>query len=82
MIDTKKLPQQKLEEIKDNFKFFDRDDNNEIDLGEFTQLLKVISPSTTLEQAETGFSMVDENNDGHIDFDEFIEWWQTCWWEY
>jgi Ca2+-binding EF-hand superfamily protein len=82
MTDTKKLPEQKLAEIKDNFKFFDRDNNNEIDLGEFSQLLKVISPSTTLEQAETGFSLVDDNNDGHIDFEEFIEWWQTCWWEY
>jgi len=71
MTDTKKLPDQKLAEIKDNFKFFDRDDNNQIDLDEFTQLLKVISPSTTLEQAETGFSLVDENKDGHIDFEEF-----------
>jgi len=82
MSDLKEIPQKQLKEIKDNFKFFDRDDNNQIDLGEFAQLLKVISPDTSFEQAEKGFAMVDENGDGHIDFEEFIGWWQTCWWEY
>ncbi|MCW8878601.1 MAG: EF-hand domain-containing protein [Kangiellaceae bacterium] len=82
MTETKSLSAEKLAEIKENFSFFDRDDNNEIDVEEFTQLLKVISPQATTEQAEAGFAIVDENNDGHIDFDEFIEWWQTCWWEY
>lgn len=82
MTEAKSLSAEKLAEIKENFSFFDRDDNNEIDVEEFTQLLKVISPQATKEQAEAGFAIVDENDDGHIDFDEFIEWWQTCWWEY
>ncbi|WP_196138054.1 EF-hand domain-containing protein [Aliikangiella sp. G2MR2-5] len=78
----KSLSQEKLSEIKENFAFFDSDNNNEIDKDEFLQLLRVISPKTTKEQAESGFAMVDENNDGHIDFEEFIDWWQACWWEY
>jgi len=81
-MNTRQIPQEQLVEIKDNFAFFDQDANGEIDLEEFTKLLKTISPSTEKDQAERGFSMVDENNDGHIDLEEFIEWWQTCWWEY
>lgn len=82
MTETRDIPLQQLAEIKDNFKFFDRDDNGQIDVEEFTKLLQVISPSTTNEQGIEGFSIVDENEDGHIDLEEFINWWQTCWWEY
>ncbi|MGX5174060.1 EF-hand domain-containing protein [Aliikangiella sp. IMCC44653] len=82
MVATKEIPLEQLAEIKENFAFFDKDGNGEIDVKEFTQLLKVVSPHTTEEQGEKGFAIVDENNDGHIDLNEFIEWWQTCWWEY
>ncbi|MBV1910062.1 MAG: EF-hand domain-containing protein [Kangiellaceae bacterium] len=82
MTDLKKLAPEQLTEIKENFNFFDRDSNNEIDLGEFTKLLRVISPTATLEQAQKGFELIDENKDGHIDFNEFMTWWETCWWEY
>ncbi len=82
MTETRQIPEEQLAEIKENFSFFDRDNNGEIDVKEFTQLLQVISPNTTTEQGEKGFDLVDQNNDGHIDFDEFISWWQTCWWEY
>jgi len=82
MTETREIPADQLAEIKDNFSFFDRDNNGEIDQEEFTKLLQVISPSTTLQQGAEGFAIVDENNDGHIDLNEFIDWWQTCWWEY
>ncbi|TQV84403.1 EF-hand domain-containing protein [Aliikangiella coralliicola] len=82
MTEIREISQEKLAEIKESFAFFDRDDNNEIDIDEFAKLLKVISPQATREQAEKGFAFIDENNDGHIDFEEFIGWWQTCWWEY
>ena len=82
MTDNKSIPEEHLAEIKETFEFFDRDGNNEIDLGEFTKLLRVLSPTATREQAEKGFGFIDENNDGHIDFEEFMEWWETCWWEY
>ena len=82
MQQTKKLPEAKINEIKSNFSFFDRDDNGEIDLEEFTELLHVLSPGTTKEQAEKGFELIDDNKDGHIDFDEFLVWWESCWWEY
>lgn len=82
MNEVREIPQKQLTEIKENFKFFDRDNNQQIDLGEFTQLLQTISPQATQVQAEKGFVIIDENNDGHIDLNEFIDWWQTCWWEY
>jgi len=82
MMSSKKISEEQLVEIKENFNFFDRDSNNQIELGEFTKLLRVLSPTATLEQAEKGFDIIDENNDGHIDFDEFMQWWETCWWEY
>lgn len=82
MTNNRQISASQLEEIKENFQFFDRDSNNQIELGEFIKLLRVISPTATLEQAQKGFDIIDENNDGHIDFDEFMAWWETCWWEY
>jgi len=82
MTTENEISEEQLTEIRENFDFFDRDSNNQIDLPEFTKLLRVLSPTATLEQAEKGFSLIDDNNDGHIDFDEFMAWWETCWWEY
>ncbi len=79
---NKPLPEAQINDIKKNFEFFDRDSNGEIDLEEFTELLKVLSPKSTKEQAEKGFEIIDGNGDQHIDFDEFLSWWQSCWWEY
>ncbi|NVK89112.1 MAG: EF-hand domain-containing protein [Gammaproteobacteria bacterium] len=82
MTEVRKLPDDKIEEIKAHFKFFDRDQNGEIDLDEFTELLRVLTPGASKQQAENGFEYIDENNDGHIDFAEFLVWWETCWWEF
>ncbi len=76
------LTEEKLAEIQENFEFFDEDKNGFIDLDEFAELLKVLSPSITREQVACGFRIVDENGDGFIDHDEFVEWWRTTWWEY
>ncbi|XOV78164.1 MAG: EF-hand domain-containing protein [Aestuariibacter sp.] len=76
------LTSEKVAEIKKEFDFFDNDKNGEIDLGEFWELLKILSPKATEEQATEGFGIIDENSDGSIDFDEFLSWWQNNWWEY
>ncbi len=81
-MEKRKIPEKQLSDLRENFNFFDRDNNGRIDVEEFTKLLQVLSPKTTSAQGEDGFSIVDENNDGHIDLEEFIEWWATCWWEY
>lgn len=79
---TPKPNQEMLDEIRDNFDYFDRDNNGQIDVNEFTKLLHVIDPNATKQQAEDGFEFIDTDNNGHIDLDEFIEWWQTHWWQY
>ena len=79
---SKQPSEEVLNEIRDNFEYFDRDNNGQIDVGEFTKLLTVIDPNATKEQAEKGFEFIDTDNNGHIDLDEFIEWWQTHWWQY
>lgn len=82
MSDAKELTDEQVQKIKEDFLFFDRDSNGRIDLEEFFELLKVLSPKVKHSQAEEGFSLIDENNDGVIDFDEFLVWWSNSWWEY
>ncbi len=78
----KNLTEEKLDEIKSNFDFFDRDGNGSIDEKEFGELLKVIEPKATKEEIEKGFGVVDDDNDGAIDFSEFLSWWEKCWWQF
>ncbi|GAA0212687.1 hypothetical protein GCM10009123_19980 [Kangiella japonica] len=78
----KTLNDKQIEGIKEHFSFFDRDNNGAIDLEEFAELLKVLSPESTQTQAQKGFSLIDTDGSGYIEFDEFLEWWKTCWWEY
>lgn len=76
------LDNQKIEEIRKEFAFFDRDNNGHIDMPEFIELLTVLSPKTKASHVEEGFALLDKNGDGFIEFEEFLEWWQGCWWEY
>ena len=79
---TQSPSQEKLDEIRRNFDFFDNDHNGTIELNEFVKLLKIIEPTSTKAQAEEGFKLIDEDQNGTIEFDEFIEWWETYWWQY
>ena len=76
------LNHESIKQVREHFSFFDRDGNGFIDVKEFIELLKEISPKTSDEQAITGFELVDENNDGLIEFEEFLGWWQTVWYEF
>lgn len=78
----KPLSDKKVEEIKEHFNFFDRDNNGAIDVEEFGELLQVLTPESNQEQAHQGFSLIDTDGSGYIEFDEFLAWWKTCWWEY
>jgi Ca2+-binding EF-hand superfamily protein len=76
------ISESELQQIKEEFDFFDRDHNGLIELPEFIELLTVLSPKTKVKSVEEGFSLIDSNHDGSIDFDEFVKWWQAGWWEY
>lgn len=79
---VKPLTEAQIAEIKQEFVFFDKDQNGRIDQDEFFELLKVLSPKVKESQANEGFTLIDTNANGAIDFDEFLVWWQNCWWEY
>ncbi|GJM11489.1 MAG: hypothetical protein DHS20C11_37650 [Lysobacteraceae bacterium] len=75
----KEFTEEERTEIRSHFDYFDSDGNNEMDVDEFTRLLKTIAPEASDEEAEKGFADIDENGDGHIDFDEFLDWWGMNW---
>ena len=79
---TNKPSQEKLTDIRENFDFFDKDNNGKIEISEFVSLLKVIEPDSSKQQAEEGFKLIDDDHNGVIDFEEFIVWWESCWWQY
>ena len=79
---TPKLSQKEIDSIREEFDFFDRDQNGQIDIKEFIELLTILSPKTKASHVEEGFELIDGNADGYIDFQEFLSWWQECWWEY
>ena len=56
------LSDEKIEEIKKDFSFFDRDGNGQIDLTEFIELLTVISPKTKASHVEEGFKLTRKRN--------------------
>lgn len=82
MTSKKDLTEAQIADIRTEFDFFDRDNNGQIEMGEFIELLTVLSPKTKASHVQEGFSLIDTNNDGYIDFDEFLAWWQDGWWEY
>jgi calmodulin len=79
---TKKLADDALSRIRENFDFADTDANGLLDFAEFSSLLRVLAPDCTIQQTAEGFSMVDTNSDGQIDYDEFLAWWRRVWWEF
>lgn len=82
MTEKTPLDPEKVAEIRKEFEFFDQDNNGQIDLAEFIELLTVLSPKTKASHVQEGFNLIDTNADGYIDFEEFLEWWNEGWWEY
>lgn len=66
-----------LEELKENFEFFDRDDNGRIDRAEFKRLMQVLGADAPEDELDVGFDVVDSDDDGAIDFHEFVSWWMN-----
>ncbi|MEL6177737.1 MAG: EF-hand domain-containing protein [Myxococcota bacterium] len=66
-----------LDELKEIFAHFDRDDNGVIDAEEFSQLLDALGAEMSDEEIAIGLSIVDANGNGQVEFDEFIAWWTS-----
>jgi calcium-dependent protein kinase len=57
--------------IRDAFRKFDKDDDANVDLGEFSLILKSINPSITDDEIYHLFSDLDLNGNGSISYKEF-----------
>jgi Ca2+-binding EF-hand superfamily protein len=64
-----------LDELRENFDYFDADSNGVIDLEEFTRLLDALHAEMSLDEIQTGFRAIDTDHNGRIDFEEFCAWW-------
>ena len=73
--DMEKLDQEKIDEIKEIFDYFDSDNNGVIDYNEFTKLIDALEGDMSDEEMQVGFDIIDDDHNRNIDFDEFIEWW-------
>ncbi len=64
-----------LKQLREEFGFFDSDDNATIEFDEFVRLLRALSAYDSDEEARIGFDVIDMDKDGRIDFNEFQLWW-------
>lgn len=64
------------EELREEFDYFDSDDNGKIEFDEFLGLLEALGADVKDDEAHAGFDALDTDGDGHIDFHEFLAWWE------
>jgi Ca2+-binding EF-hand superfamily protein len=62
--------EEELEEIKENFAYFDADNNGQIDYEEFTHLIDGLGGDMSSEVLHIGFKEIDTDHNGFIDFEE------------
>ena len=70
------IPDDYLPEIKNAFKFFDKNNNGKISCKDFKKLLVKQSKEYTDEEAEELFKTLDLNSDGEININDFINLWK------
>lgn len=69
------LTDEDIEEIEENFDYFDSDNNGQIDYGEFVRLVNALDSDMPEAEMKIGFEIIDTDKTGYIDLDEFMEWW-------
>lgn len=61
-----------LEKYREQFNFFDRDGNGEIDTRELIHLLRAIGQNPSIGETENMIHEIDADGTGTINFDEFL----------
>ena len=69
------LSDEEIEELREIFSHYDKNQNGVIERGEFATLLDALDAGMTPEEVEAGLHALDENHNGTIEFDEFVAWW-------
>ena len=67
------LSNNQIGELKEAFRFFDRDRNGNIDIEELQHVLKTLGQEPTQQELEEMISSVDLDDNGEIDFEEFVQ---------
>ena len=67
--------EEEIEEINENFDYFDSDRNGLLDFQEFTYLVDALGGDMQPDEMHTGFSYIDTDQNGYIDIEEFMAWW-------
>lgn len=59
--------------IGELFSKYDKSDDKQLDINEFSRLLKKVDPELTQEELSFTFTIFDKNNDQNITFNEFFQ---------
>lgn len=76
MADSPQMDAEELAEIQAEFELCDLDKSGRLDIDEFYNFVRRLTPEATDEEIEIGFLEIDTSHNGFIDFDEFLSWWQ------
>ena len=76
MADVPGIDEQELEDIRTEFELCDLDKDGRMDLDEFYNFVRRLTPEASDEEIEIGFSEIDTGRNGWIEFDEFVSWWE------
>ncbi|HEU4624560.1 MAG TPA: EF-hand domain-containing protein [Steroidobacteraceae bacterium] len=64
-----------IERLREDFEYFDRNDDGLMEFEEFQRFLQALDAGMSDEEARLGFSEIDTDRDGVIEFEEFLDWW-------
>jgi calmodulin len=64
------------EELAENFEYFDKDGNGQLNREEFGELMSALGAAEPGEDPSRGFSSIDTDGSGGIDFEEFARWFR------
>lgn len=76
MTDSKLMSEEELAEVRAEFELCDLDKSGRLDIDEFYNFVRRLTPEATNEEIEIGFLEIDTGHNGFIEFDEFVSWWQ------
>jgi Ca2+-binding EF-hand superfamily protein len=68
------VPQERLEEVREDFESVDHDQDGSIDFAEFTELMENLGAGASSTELRIGFSAIDDDHDGRISLAEFVAW--------
>ena len=66
-----------IERLREDFEYFDRNDDGLMEFPEFVRFLQALEAGMTESECRIGFGEIDTDHDGAIEFEEFLDWWTS-----